>query len=104
MTVAGMKFDPTFNLGHVLTIVALLVGGAVGYGQLSQRIDTIEGKIVDLPDIRALVQQQQVQIAALAKTDDLTRESLRRLFDRLDQIGKDVATIKGQLALQAGQP
>lgn len=63
------KFDGTITLGHVLTMVSLLIGGAAGYSSIqisiaelrrdvqhfSGRIDRLEREITSLSDrLRAL--------------------------------------------------
>jgi hypothetical protein len=97
---AGVKFDATLNLGHVITVAAILLGGGAAYGSLDRRITTVEQAVVDIPDIKTLVRQQQVQIEGLGKQDDIFRESMRRMSDYLSQIAKDTAEIKGRLAAE----
>src|SRR6185312_7891268 len=97
---AGVKFDATLNLGHVATIAAILLGGGAAYGSLNGRLVAVEQAIVDIPDLKTLVRQQQVQIEGLGKQDDIFRESMRRMSDYLAQIAKDTAEIKGRLAAE----
>jgi hypothetical protein len=103
MIMAGVKFDATLNLGHVATICAILVGGGAAYTSLDGRIASVEKQVVDIPDIKTLVRQQQVQIEALGKQDDIFRESMRRMSDYLSQIAKDTAEIKGRLAAEKAE-
>lgn len=41
-----MKFDPTVNLGHVLTASAMLATGFIAYGTLAQRV-TVQEQIAN---------------------------------------------------------
>ena len=40
-----MKFDPTINLGHIITLVGLMIAGLLGYMNLVRRIDRIEANL-----------------------------------------------------------
>ena len=40
-----MKFDPTINLGHIITLAGLALGGMWGYFNLVRRIDRIESNL-----------------------------------------------------------
>jgi len=101
---AGVKFDATLNLGHVATIVALLFGGGMAYGSLDSRLTKVEAAVIDIPDMKTLLQRQQVQIEGLGKQDDIFRETIRRMLDQLTIIAKDTAEIKGRLAAEKGSP
>jgi hypothetical protein len=74
------------------------VDSGAAYGSLDRRLVAVEQAVVDIPDIKTLVRQQQVQIEGLGKQDDIFRESMRRMSDYLSQIAKDTAEIKGRLA------
>ena len=100
MIMAGVKFDATLNLGHVATICAIMIGGGAAYASLNGRLEAVEQAVVDIPDLKTLVRQQQVQIDGLGKQDDIFRESMRRMNDYLSQIAKDTAEIKGRLAAE----
>lgn len=46
-----VSFDPTINLGHVLTMLTLLGGLAAGWSSLNTRLDYVEkamGNVADL--------------------------------------------------------
>ena len=38
----AMKFDPTINLGHILTAAAMLAAGFAAYSSLAQRVAVLE--------------------------------------------------------------
>lgn len=99
-----VHFDPSLNLGHVLTVISLLIGGGMAYGTLDTRLKQVETKVEDIPKLATLLQnqqvqleRQQVQIDALNKQDDVFRETVRRMLDQLSGIAKDTAEIKGRL-------
>jgi hypothetical protein len=40
-----VKFDPTINLGHLITLGGLMIAGLLGYMNLVRRIDRIEANL-----------------------------------------------------------
>ena len=105
-----VHFDPSLNLGHVLTVVSLLFGGGMIWGTLDARLKHVESQIQDMPTIVTMIQKkqvqiekQQVQIEALGKQDDVFRETVRRMLDQLSSIAKDTAEIKGRLTEKQAQ-
>jgi hypothetical protein len=79
----SVRTDATLNPGHVATICAIGGGGGAAYTSLDGRIASVEKQVVDIPDLKTLVRQQQVQIDALGKQDDIFRENMRRMSDYL---------------------
>lgn len=52
----AVKFDPTINLGHVLTFTGFLATGVIAYGALEKRVSLLEERTeatVRLADDRA---------------------------------------------------
>ncbi|MEO0343032.1 MAG: hypothetical protein AAF198_06300 [Pseudomonadota bacterium] len=47
-----MKFDPSVNLGHVLTILAMILGGLAAYTSIQ----------VDLAELKTIVNGYQVDL------------------------------------------
>lgn len=47
-----MKFDPSVNLGHVLTILAMVLGGLAAYTSIQ----------VDLAELKTIVNGYQVEL------------------------------------------
>lgn len=41
----GVKFDNTIGLGHILTVVSMLIGGAVAYANLQVDITEVKVKL-----------------------------------------------------------
>jgi hypothetical protein len=75
-----VKFDGTINLGHVLTVITLLGGGAAIY-----------------TTINSAITQHEFRLDALERADAVRIETSRRIIDRLNDIATDLATIKGRL-------
>ena len=83
----GMKFDPTINLGHILTFVALLVAGLGAWSTLDKRVTVIEEaryaqKMLDSnQDDRAAETTSQLK-EVLVRLD----RQVERLADKLDKV------------------
>ena len=75
-----VKFDGTINLGHVLTVVTLLGGGFAVYSSMNAKLENHETRLNSL---------ERLEIQRM--------ETNRRIFDQLQSIAVDVATIKGRL-------
>jgi hemerythrin superfamily protein len=81
-----VTFDPTINLGHILTFIGFLVSGFIAYATIDKRLTVVE---------EARKFQQQVDAAqdarATAASDQLTSVIVRlerqveRLNDKLDR-------------------
>ena len=82
----GIKFDPTINLGHILTFVALLLAGFGAWSALDKRVTIIEEsryaqKMLDSnQDSRAVETTTQLK-EVLTRLD----RQVERLADKLDK-------------------
>jgi hypothetical protein len=106
------KFDPTINLGHILTALTMLIAGAAAWSSINSalaqheiRIATIERKETE---IQALAFRMQTAEAIINNhTDTLTRGRAERLefqrasseiqakiLEQLGQIREDLAAIR----------
>lgn len=83
----GVKFDPTINLGHVLTFLALMIAGFGAWSALDKRVTVIEEsryaqKMLDgNQDARAAEATVQMK-EVLARLD----RQVERLADKLDKV------------------
>ena len=84
----GMRFDPTINLGHVLTFVGFITTMAAGWVNLDKRLTVMETK-----------QLQQVHIDL--KQDErlrdeliLIRASQERIENKLDTLTQDRRVVR----------
>jgi hypothetical protein len=74
-----MKFDPTINLGHIFTIIALVGSVLLAYTNIVRAIDNHEVRIGT--------------IEARQGRDAVVQE---RILDTLTTIREDIATLKAQ--------
>ncbi|PSJ55748.1 hypothetical protein [Pseudaminobacter soli (ex Li et al. 2025)] len=74
-----MKFDPTINLGHVLTILALVGSVFVAYSRL---VITIEN--------------HEMRISVVEKGADRDAQVQQQILNTLTTIREDIATLKAQ--------
>ena len=84
----GIKFDPTINLGHVLTFLALMIAGFGAWSALDKRVTIIEEsrfaqKMLDNN------QDARASEATVQMKEVLTRldRQVERLADKLDKVG-----------------
>ena len=70
-----ITFDPTINLGHILTFVAMVIGVMSSYSLLDKRIGVLEEKALSAVTQQADRQQEQKEALKEIKSDvkDLQR-------------------------------
>lgn len=90
-TAGGLvKFDPTINTGTIIQTLVVLVSVAVGYGQYREDQTKQDGRIA--------------QVETLAEKDrEATREALREIKGRVDDLQKSNQDIKESLAILRGR-
>ena len=85
----GVKFDPTINLGHVLTFIALLITGVGAWSALDKRVTVIEESRYTQKQVDA---SQDAQVATLISQikEVLVRldRQVERLTDKMDGVKK----------------
>jgi hypothetical protein len=101
----GLRFDPTINLGHVLTAATFLVVGTAGYVALDGRVghlersyreeqsvrqsadNGIESRLLrEITTQRATMDQTQVRVADdIREIKTLMRDGFRDLDAKLDK-------------------
>ncbi len=80
----AVRFDPTINLGHVLTFLGFLVTGIVAYSTLEKRVALLEEKT-----------EQAVRQASERALE--TKDTLRDLKGDIKELTRDVgAALKRQ--------
>lgn len=93
------RFDPTINLGHLLTGLVLLAGIFAGWYSLTSRVEVLEAKqaaevarlelliehVADTSSTGRMAIQGQLSrdIAALAKAFERMEQSIGRMEERL---------------------
>ncbi|WP_288077873.1 hypothetical protein [Pseudomonas sp.] len=71
----GVRFDPTVNLGHILTFLGFLLAGVAGWSTLDKRIVVLE-------EGRKL--QAQIDVGQSARFDENTSQ-IKEVLTRLDR-------------------
>jgi hypothetical protein len=93
---AGVRFEMTINLGHVLTIVALLASGFAAYASIEFRISRMEDRTSDYVDLRDRSRDNEGQIKAILSLATEAQSTARSLTVALGSIQQDIAVIKAQ--------
>ncbi len=75
-----IKFDPTINLGHILTFAGFITTGFVTYNQVDKRITVLEESTKSIQ----AVNHRQVEDIKEVKSN--VREDLRDINKKLDNI------------------
>jgi hypothetical protein len=86
MTDPKWKFDPTINLGHVLTFAGFLITGFIGWTTLDKRVVALEEAQKTQHQIdRAQDQILNQQMQHIRETLNELRAGVQRVNDRLDR-------------------
>ena len=101
------RFEPVFNLGHILVLSGLLGGGVTVYVGLIQvqtnqgtRIESLEKSA--LPKAEAahdLAEQDHVALTNLSAIADNIRMANTAILDQLTGIRVDVGVLKARIAV-----
>lgn len=76
----AVKFDPSVNLGHVLTFVGFLLAGFTAYGVMDKRVAVLEEARV------AQVQLDRRQDEDRTDIKRNNREDIRQINEKLDKL------------------
>jgi hypothetical protein len=90
-----MRFDPTVNLGHILTFAGFMVSGFVAYGVMDKRVTVLEEARIAQS---AIDRKQDEDRADMKRTN---REDFKEINGKLDKIL--MAAQMQQLAGPAGR-
>ena len=82
------SFDPTINLGHVLTFIGFMVAGLMAWNTLDKRITVVETQRSYQTQIDT-TQDQRALDSYISLRETLARldRSVERIADRLDKMG-----------------
>jgi hypothetical protein len=75
-----MRFDPTVNLGHILTFAGFMVSGFVAYGVMDKRVTVLEEARIAQS---AIDRKQDEDRADMKRTN---REDFKEINGKLDKI------------------
>ncbi len=107
----GWKFEPTVNLGHVFTILALLGGGLSVYvgvfqtlTELVLRVKVLENNSAGSEQRRIQLSQNTASIAELQNAVNGIRISNEKMLDALTGIRIDVGAISRRQTATENKP
>jgi flagellar capping protein FliD len=83
-----ISFDPTINLGHVITFIGFIFAGFMAWNTLDKRITVVETQRSQQMQIDA-TQDQRALDSYISLRETLSRldRSIERIADRLDKTG-----------------
>lgn len=93
----GIRFDWTFNFGHILTIGALVFGGFLAWSNLNTQVSVIDQRTVDYALIRDQTKANVTQITALQTLIQAVGATNNTVAESVARIREDVAAIKATL-------
>lgn len=76
----AMRFDPTINLGHVLTFAGFMVTGFAAYGVVDKRVAVLEEARIS----QVQIDRRQDDVTAEQKRTN--REDFRDINSKLDRL------------------
>lgn len=82
-----VNFDPTINLGHVLTVIAFVASGSVAYFDLRERISNNEIRTQAVAD-EVVAEKVRNQQALLQVRDDVryVRDDVREVRNGVNEL------------------
>ena len=82
------SFDPTINLGHVITFVGFIFAGFMAWNTLDKRITVVETQRTYQAQIDT-TQDQRALDSYISLRETLSRmdRQMERIADRLDKMG-----------------
>ncbi len=81
-----IKFDPTINLGHILTFLGFIFSIFVGWTVLDKRVTVLE-------------EQRRLQAQVDSSQDNTATANMRQIFDTLTEIKVSVEKIRDRQQL-----
>jgi len=78
------------NIGMIITVITLLCGIAVGYGQLTQKTEDVVKEVaevkVEVKEIKGEEKIQQKELVEMQKFDIQQSMILERIVEKLDKM------------------
>lgn len=87
----GVRFDPTVNLGHILTFAGFVAAGFGAYGLVDKRLTVLEVQAVrsmqdnaaQRDELKGVATQMREDVKELRRSvDELVRSTIRPKEDR----------------------
>lgn len=79
-----IQFDPTINLGHIITVVAFVSGLVIAWQNLDKRVSVLEVRQT------AQVRRDEIQDDTLKNSLDAIYIQQRRMEDKIDRVAERV--------------
>lgn len=90
----AVKFDWTFNLGHILTALTLLAGGAFAWSTLKSEVAVVDNRTSDYLLIRDQTKANTTLIVSLQTLVQTAGNTNERVVEQLTKIREDISAIK----------
>jgi hypothetical protein len=85
-----VRYDPTVNLGHILTLLAMLAAGTAAWNAMDRRLTVLE-------EARVVQKERDISqdISSRERMFDL-QQTLNKIDGRLDKISDRLPLLPGQ--------
>lgn len=100
----GIRFDRSFNLGHILTIVALLGGGFTAWSGVQSNLKSLDSRVASLELAAAAYTNLTTRVTILETTMGNVEATLTRIYTeaqetnaRLTQVQIDLTGVASRL-------
>jgi hypothetical protein len=80
---SGPKFDPTINLGHLITICVLMFGLLAGWYGLKEEVRSVKAEVTAVAVRVAVTERSYDRLAASIERLSLIFETSARIDERL---------------------
>lgn len=82
----GVKFEPTINLGHILTFLGFIIAGFGAWATLDKRVTVIEERAA----LQAVIDRNQDNIltsnqASIKESLAEIKQQVSRLYERMER-------------------
>lgn len=94
---AGLKFDPVINLGHLLTIVVLLAGGFTAYVSIETRIALVDSRTQDYAQTRDTVRMSSAKLELLETLVQSAAQDRRLLLATVTKVQIELSAMNAKL-------
>lgn len=93
----GIKFDRSFNLGHLFQAGALLIGGVAAWVNLNSRVTTLEIETAGYDNLQTRVVILETTVGNINATLVQLYAAAQETNDRLNQVQVDLAGVAARL-------
>lgn len=97
-----MRFDFTFNLGHLMTVATAIVAVGLAWSNATAQIGALEARTASYPVVRDTVLTDNVRLDALTSAIAAQTASNDAVMRSLNALREDVSAIRATLAARSG--